>query len=764
IQPITVPITDDDIIEATEQFFVDLSNLVTNTPITITDNQATVDIIDNDNIPGVTGISFDNDSVVVNEGDGTATINVLLTGNVQGGVTVDYTTTDNTAEEASDYTLTTGTLTFVGTDGEIQPITVPITDDDIIEATEQFFVDLSNLVTNTPITITDNQATVDILDNDNIPGVTGITINDITVNEESGTATLTATLTGNVQGGVTVDFNTVDDTAFAGEDFEATTSSVSFIGTDGETQEVVIPIINDVLLEDDESFFVVLSNLGTNTPITIIDDTGIITIIDDEYDTDGDTIPDIVDYDDDNDGILDEDEDDGNTDTDNDGYADSIDIDSDNDGIPDNVEAQSTAGYIPPTGNDSDNDGLDDAYEGTTGNEGITLVDTDNDGTFDFRDLDSDNDNVPDNNEGNDFNFDGEPDQFFTGTDTDGDGLDDGYEGSDVNDGFDVNDEIDDPANDLPDTDGIDDVNYRDIDDDGDGVPTIDEDPDNDGDPTNNDTDGDGTPDYLDPVDDRFRDPNFEDITIICGDEIPAIPELGDVGGCDDEPTVVFTEETIFFDDTADYMIERTWELSDSCGNTGTYTQTIFIMQEVLEEIYLEICVEDDPIDLYELIPEGYDNTGTFTSITPGTYLNNTQFVPNGLEPGEYRVAYSAIDGPCIDEVEFIVTVDKDCVDCDRDAIQISKVVTPNGDFINDVFEITGTDYCDFTFDVMIFNRWGDKVYEAKEYQNDWGGVAPGNSFGTSGVLPAGTYYYIITIVGAQMEPLNGYIYLNTGN
>jgi len=31
------------------------------------------------------------------------------------------------------------------------------------------------------------------------------------------------------------------------------------------------------------------------------------------------------------------------------------------------------------------------------------------------------------------------------------------------------NDEIDDPANDLPDTDGTEDVNYRDLDDDGDG-------------------------------------------------------------------------------------------------------------------------------------------------------------------------------------------------------------------------------------------------------------------------------------------------------
>ena len=229
-------------------------------------------------------------------------------------------------------------------------------------------------------------------------------------------------------------------------------------------------------------------------------------------DTDGDGVPDATDLDDDNDGILDSVEDpnlDGDNnpltdplDTDGDGIPNHLDIDADDDGIPDNVEGQTTAGYIAPNDDDAAtyaaNDGLNSAYLP----EGIIPNNHDGEDTPDYIDLDSDNDTVPDNNEGNDFNFDGVPDQTYLGTDADGDGLDDGYEGSDINDGFDVNDEIDDPANDLPDTDGTEDVNYRDLDDDGDGVDTPDEDADGDGDPTNDDTDGDGTPDYLDPIDD----------------------------------------------------------------------------------------------------------------------------------------------------------------------------------------------------------------------------------------------------------------------
>ena len=253
--------------------------------------------------------------------------------------------------------------------------------------------------------------------------------------------------------------------------------------------------------------------------------------IDDAYevelypiDSDKDGIPDFRDIDTDNDGILDNIEaqnfdsyvapsgNDNNRNGLDDAYAGGLipinsdsdiledfrDIDSDDDGIPDNIEGQPTEGYVPPSGEDTDNDGLDDAYEGS-GNEGITPEDTDQDGTPDYLDDDSDNDLVPDSNEGHDFDYDGEPDNTYTGVDTDNDGLDDGYEGSDVNDGYDVNDEIEDPANDLPDTDETEDVNYRDLDDDGDGIDTPDEDANGDGDPTNDDWDSDGTPDYLDP-------------------------------------------------------------------------------------------------------------------------------------------------------------------------------------------------------------------------------------------------------------------------
>jgi len=215
----------------------------------------------------------------------------------------------------------------------------------------------------------------------------------------------------------------------------------------------------------------------------------------------------VVDLDSDDDGILDSFEDlntDGDndpstnfTDSDGDGFADYLDIDSDNDGIPDNVEAQLTVDYITPSGDDVNANGVDDAYE-QNGNLGIIPEDSDGDLLPDYVDLDSDNDNVPDNIEGHDINQDGIPEAIFIGSDKDDDGLDDGYEGSFTLD-TDVNDEINSPVNDLPNTDGYNEVDYRDTDDDDDGILTADEDVNKNGDYADDDEDANGIPSYLDP-------------------------------------------------------------------------------------------------------------------------------------------------------------------------------------------------------------------------------------------------------------------------
>ena len=122
-----------------------------------------------------------------------------------------------------------------------------------------------------------------------------------------------------------------------------------------------------------------------------------------------------------------------------------LDLDSDGDGIPDNVEAQTTLGYTPPSGNDTDNNGVDDAYD--TNGSPITPTNTDGVDNPDYLDTDSDNE------AGNDTT---EAGITLSGNDIDNDGLDDVTDANTT--GYsDPGGTIDDPLTGaviLPDTDG----------------------------------------------------------------------------------------------------------------------------------------------------------------------------------------------------------------------------------------------------------------------------------------------------------------------
>ena len=170
----------------------------------------------------------------------------------------------------------------------------------------------------------------------------------------------------------------------------------------------------------------------------------------DIFDTDNDGVADNQDIDDDNDGILDVVEIGPDAlnplDSDGDGIANHLDLDSDNDGITDNVEAQTTAGYIAPNVDNAATiivyNGLNSAYVGTNG---LTPVNTDSgavisDATPDYLDTDSDNDGLNDTLEAG-LGADPSTDVSNTATDADGDGLLNVFEGTNINNGFDVNDE-----------------------------------------------------------------------------------------------------------------------------------------------------------------------------------------------------------------------------------------------------------------------------------------------------------------------------------
>ncbi|WP_194767578.1 T9SS type A sorting domain-containing protein, partial [Tamlana sp. I1] len=271
-QSINIAILDDALVESTESFFVNLSNATNN--VTIANSQGTATITDND-------IAAENASISINDITVTeannAVFTVSLDNAVSGGFTVDFSTENNSAKAGEDYTATTGSLTFNGNSGETQSINIAILDDALVESTESFFVNLSNATNN--VTIANSQGTATITDNDLAVENASISINDITVTEDNN-AVFTVSLDNAVSGGFTVDFSTVNNSAKAGEDYTATTGSLTFNGNSGETQSINIAILDDALVESTESFFVNLSN-ATND-VTIANSQGTATITDND--------------------------------------------------------------------------------------------------------------------------------------------------------------------------------------------------------------------------------------------------------------------------------------------------------------------------------------------------------------------------------------------------------------------------------------------------------------------------------------------------
>ena len=515
-------------------------------------------------------------------------------------------------------------------------------------------------------------------------------------------------------------------------------------------------------------------------------------------DTDGDLVGDIYDIDDDNDGILDTTE--GNNDSDGDSYPDSLDIDADNDGLPDNIEAQGTVAYLAPSGIDSDQNGLDDVYESIPGaGEGLMTFNNDGDALPDYLDADSDNDNVPDNLEGNDYDHDSLPDAFPTGTDADEDGLDDGYEGSDINDGFDVNDEIDDPST-LPNADHDAELDYRDEDDDNDGIRTIDEDQNGNNDPTDDDTDGDIVRNYLDIDDDNDGIlTRIEGLTDVDNDGLSNYLDL-DADG-DGIPDNIEGQSTLGYElptyiDSDGNGLDDAYENSPGSGegisveNSDNDSYADFIDDDsdndnVPDEIEGHDFNHDGVADVAasgnDRDRDGLDDAFEGSDINDG-FIPNDEIIdpltdlPNNDSEDDVDYRDQDDDNDGIDTIEEDDNEDGDPTndDCDEDFTPNYLDVTPcnivpdgfspNGDGKNDELVIPAlSTYMDFEMEV--YNRQGSKVYEYKRagaLTVDWWDGRSSNHLNLGDdVLPAGTYFYLIKFNRDDRKPETGWVYLN---
>jgi gliding motility-associated-like protein len=199
------------------------------------------------------------------------------------------------------------------------------------------------------------------------------------------------------------------------------------------------------------------------------------------------------------------------------------------------------------------------------------------------------------------------------------------------------------------------------------------------------------------------------------------------------------------------------------CDDLGNCDTTIIIVTVLPDSVQLipPIAVDDAATTVINssVVIEVLENdtlNGTLTSIVileDPEYGTATVTADNNIEYAPFQDVCDVIDsftyviGNGIGFDTATVTVEILC-----DSITIFSGFSPNNDGVNDVFTILGLDnFPDNT--LLIFNRWGNQVFETMNYQNNWDGKWDGKD------LPDGTYFYVLDL--GNGEKLSGYVQIH---
>ena len=87
---------------------------------------------------------------------------------------------------------------------------------------------------------------------------------------------------------------------------------------------------------------------------------------------------------------------------------------------------------------------------------------------------------------------------------------------------------------------------------------------------------------------------------------------------------------------------------------------------------------------------------------------------------------------------------------------------SPNGDGINDVFEISGLLNIFENFELVIYSREGNQIHRGFNKDGFWDGIATEGFLFKGSLVPVGTYYYALELNDERFpKALLGYVYIN---
>ncbi|MEO6883888.1 MAG: gliding motility-associated C-terminal domain-containing protein [Bacteroidia bacterium] len=177
---------------------------------------------------------------------------------------------------------------------------------------------------------------------------------------------------------------------------------------------------------------------------------------------------------------------------------------------------------------------------------------------------------------------------------------------------------------------------------------------------------------------------------------------------------------------------------SGSCSTTGVVIISQPAMPHDTLTINVSLCAGDTVTTLHG--PNGVSGPFQwfFDTTAVGNPVDSILVLPSNIN--QYTVQWYL--GGCKRKTSLI---DVSSPGITIDPKGVANVFTPNGDGKNDVFiPLQGyepqIEYYISNFNIKIFNRWGEKIFESSNYKAEWNGE---NSRGDK--MPEGVYYWIAT-------------------
>lgn len=209
------------------------------------------------------------------------------------------------------------------------------------------------------------------------------------------------------------------------------------------------------------------------------------------------------------------------------------------------------------------------------------------------------------------------------------------------------------------------------------------------------------------------------------------------------------------------------WNTGDTTNNitagSGGYSVIVHDAFGCTDFDTITLIAETNPIAYFSISPIG--NSQPFqpvtfkdsSTITSGT-IDSWSWDFDITNIGRATPMFASGQGPHIIEyslqgkytISLIITSNKNCADTITydylifEDIKSPNVITPNGDGMNDFLVFENLEFHPNNT-LVIFNRWGNLLFEQEEYQNNWDGEKQSE----------GTYFYILTLEGID-TPIKG--------